>query len=112
MTRDAQGEFDRTPFTGPWIPARVMRRGSVSPEQRAATGGTEAHVTEGFELLIGSFDESGVATEPPTASSVYETDCPVLGNPVVELNGEPETLTNGVELFGWLAYGDVPLERS
>lgn len=112
VTRSAQGEYQRVAFTGPWIPARVMGRGSVAPKARGGTASTEAHVTGAYELLLGSLDETGVAVEPPTASSVYETDCAVLGSPKLELNGEPETLTNGVELLGYLAYGDVPLDRS
>lgn len=111
-TRSAQGEYERVPFTGPWVPARVMLRGAVSPKSRGANVSTEARTVRGYELLLEAEDETGAPIDAPTANSVFETDCPVLGNPTITLNGEPEWLNNGDELFGYMAYGDVPLERA
>jgi hypothetical protein len=109
-TRSAQGEYERVPVTGPWIPARVMERGGSAAKARGPA--TESRVARGYELLIAGEDELGVLVARPTASTVFESDCPVLGDPVIELNGEPEVLNNGEELIGFLCYGDVPLERS
>ena len=113
-TRSDQGSYDTEPTTGPWIPARLMERGGVAAKSRP--GGqqpsSEARVQRGYELLLGPVDENGDATERPTASAVYETDCAVLGSPTIELSGDPEVLTNGTALIGFLCYGDVPKDRA
>jgi len=110
--RSAQGSYAREPIEAPWIPARVMERGAVAAKSRRGQQTTEARVQRGYELLIGPVDEDGAPVEKPTASARFETDCPILGNPTIELSGEPEVLTNGVDLIGYMAYGDVPGERS
>lgn len=97
---------------GAWIPARVMERGGVAAKARGAQASTEARVARSYEMLLGSEDENGAAVEQPTASSVFETDCPVLGSPTIPLDGDPEVLNDGDTLIGYLVYGDVPLERS
>jgi hypothetical protein len=111
-TRSAQGEYQQVAELGPWIPARLMGRGGVAPKTRAANVSTEAGVQGAYELLLGPVDEDSNPIQAPTASSVFETDCPVLGSPTISLNGEPEILTNGADLYGFLCYGDVPLDRS
>lgn len=111
--RDAQGAYATEPFTGPWIRARVMERGAVSPKRRRAPeASTQARVERGYELLIDAIDMAGAVVEKPTAAAVFETDCPILGNPVIQLSGETEILTDGRRLIGFLALGDVPAERA
>lgn len=89
-----------------------MERGSVAAKQRRGPQTVATRVERGYELLIGPVDENGEPVGKPTASAVFETECAVLGDPVVELNGEPEVLTNGVDLIGYLAYGDVAVDRA
>jgi hypothetical protein len=114
VTRNAQGAYDQELVTGPWIPARVMERGAVAAKSRA--GGqqpsSEARVQRGYELLVGPEDEAGADVERPTASSTFETDCPALGSPTIELSGEPEVLNDGEDLIGYVCFGDVPEDRS
>lgn len=113
-TRNAQGAYDTAPFTGPWIKARVMERGAVAPKRRREPEQTTgARVERGYEMLLDSIDDdSGAPVAKPPASAVFETECEILGNPTIELSGEPETLTNGVALIGYMAYGDVPKDRA
>lgn len=111
-SRNAQGEYERDAVVGPWIPARVMLRGSVTPKTRGANTSSEARVAQGYELLLAPADETGAPFDDPTASMVFETDCAILDSPTLELNGEPERLNDGVQLIGWLCYGDVPLDRA
>lgn len=111
-TRNAQGAYEQEPFTGPWIPARLMERGGVAAKARRGQEAVEARVDRGYELLLDFEDETGATVDRPTASSVFETDCPVLGSPTVELNGEPELLNNGADMIGYCCYGDVPKDRA
>jgi hypothetical protein len=111
-SRTAQGEFPTVLVTGPWIPARVMERGGVATKARGGQDSTEARVARSYELLLGASDEMGGPVALPTGSSVFETDCPILGSPTIPLDGDAELLNNGTDLIGFLCYGDVPLERS
>jgi hypothetical protein len=94
--RSPQGEYAMTVAPGPWFGARLMESGGVAAETRRRPGSTEARVARGYELLAGPVDETG-ATVVLSASSVVETDCPVLGSPTLELSGDPE------KLIGWMA---------
>jgi hypothetical protein len=89
-----------------------MERGSVAAKARPRSGSTEARVDRGYEILLDDSDEDGLDYARPTASMVLETDCPILGNPVIQLSGEPEVLTNGDDLLGYYLFGDVVKDRS
>lgn len=106
------GEVETEEFAGPWIRARVMERGSVAAKGRRSPETTAARVERGYEVLLDFVDLAGAPVAKPTASAVFETECAVLGNPTVHLSGEPEVLTNGVRLIGYLCHGDVPKDRS
>lgn len=110
--RTAQGAYPTALIEAPWIDARVMERGSVAPKSRRWPYTTEARIVRGYELLLDGVDEFGDVVAKPTASAVFETDCPVLGSPVLTLSGETEVLTNGEDLIGYLCHADVPAERS
>lgn len=110
--RSAQGAYASAPIEAPWIDARVMERGSVAAKTRRRPDTTEARIVRGYELLLDGVDELGDVVVKPTASAVFETDCAVLGNPVLTLSGETEVLTNGEDLIGYLCHADVPAERS
>lgn len=111
--RDAQGAYATEAFTGPWIRARVMERGAVGAKRRRRPEeSTEARVERGYELLLDFIDLAGDPVEKPTAAATFETDCPILNDPVIVLSGEPEVLNTGSRLIGFMAYGDVPKERS
>jgi hypothetical protein len=110
-TRSAQGSYEMEQVTGPWIAARVMERGGVAGKSRRGSQQAAERVDRGYELLIDTVDMVGGAPVELTASAVLETDCPVLGNPVVQLSGDPEVLNNGSELIGFLAYGDAVKDR-
>ena len=110
--RSAQGAYAEGPLEGPWIAARVMERGGVAAKTRGRPDSTEARVARGYELLLDFIDELGEFVAKPPASAVFETDCPILGNPRIELSGEPEILNDGEELIGYMAFGDVPAERA
>jgi hypothetical protein len=108
LVRGAQGDYTTAPAWGPWFDVRVMRRGSVAPKVRRRPGaGSDARVIEGFEILADTVAEDGTDVAL-TASMRLETDCPVLGSPVLELSGSPEPLNDGTNLIGWLAYADLP----
>lgn len=109
--RDSQGAFVMEDFTGPWIPARLMERGSVAAKTQFP-GSMADRVQRGYELLLAPFDENGDAIDRPTASVRFETNCPVLNSPTVQLDGEPEVLTNGTDVIGYLCYADVIEDRS
>jgi hypothetical protein len=112
--RGAQGEYERPPVVpdrGPWIDARIMRtRGSQSKRRRAQEA-TEANVTVPYEVLLAPEVTVGGVTQAVTltASAILETDCPVLGNPTLELAGEPEPLNDGEGLIGW--YGQASIAK-
>lgn len=101
--RDAQGEKSLTVAPGPWFRARLMERGGVSAESRRRANSTEARVARGYELLADTIDAAGQPVVL-SASSLVETDCPILGSPTLELDGQPEKLNNGVDFIGWMAY--------
>lgn len=103
--RNAQGEkVDAAPVAGPWFRARLMERGGpASKRRRRPPEGTDAVVKRGYELLASPVDLAGAAVVL-TASSLVETDCPILGSPTLELDGKPEKLTNGVRHIGWMSY--------
>lgn len=110
--RGEQGAYEMERFEGPWIPARVMERGGTAAKARRSPQTTAARVERGYELLLGPVDVAGAPVEKPTASMVFETDCPILDSPTVELDAEPEVLNNGTALIGYLATGDVPKDRA
>lgn len=102
--RDPQGEYPLSePVPGPWFSARLMERGAVAPERRRRTSGTDARVARGYELLADMVDEAG-APVVLSASALVETDCPLLGSPTLELDGEPERLNDGEEMIGWMCF--------
>jgi hypothetical protein len=84
-----------------------MERGGPAAKQRRRAEGTDARVPRGYELLADTVDETG-APVVLSASSLVETDCPVLGSPSFELDGRPERLTNGRRLIGWRAFSVDP----
>ena len=110
--RDAQGERALSaPGFSAWVDARLMERGAVAARTRRRAGmSSEARVGRGYELLLGPIDRAGAAIEPK-AGDIVQTDCPVLGSPTIELDGEPERLNNGEETIGWLAYATKPKDR-
>lgn len=111
--RDAQGAYAMEEFAGPWIRARVMERGAVAAKRRRRPEETtEARVERGYEILLDYIDVDGDPVEKPTAAATFETVCPILGDPVIVLSGEPEHLNDGRREIGWMCYGDVPGERS
>lgn len=91
-----------------------MERGGVAPETRGggAVPEPDVRVARGYELLLGAVDENNDPVAKPTASDVFETDCPILGNPTIPLAGDPEVLNTGTDLVGYDCYGEVPLERA
>lgn len=110
--RSDQGEYDSLPLETPWIKARVMERGSVAPKTRLRPNTTEARVERGYEILLDFVDENGGDVAKPNASAVFESMCPVLGDPIITLSGEPEVLTNGRRLVGYMCFGSIPAERA
>lgn len=110
--RNSQGAFDMEPFVGPWIRARVMERGSVAPKNRRSPETSAARIERGYEILLDAVDLAGAPVAKPTASATFETEVVVLGSPTILLSGEPEVLTNGVRIIGYLCHGDVPGDRS
>lgn len=104
--RNAQGERQTLPAEGgPWFKARLMERGGVNAKRRRGQNTTDAKVTADYELLADYVDENG---DPVvlTASNVVETDCDLLGSPVLELSGKPEHLNNGRREIGWMAFAN------
>jgi hypothetical protein len=101
--RNVEGEYPLAPAPGPWFKARLMERGGVAAERRRRTNSTDAKVSRGYELLVDTVDETGAAVTI-SASSIVETDCPILGSPTLELEGEPERLNNGTLAIGWVAF--------
>lgn len=102
-TRNAQGERETTVVAGPFFRARLMERGAAR-EGRRRQSSTDARVARGYELLASPTDENGELVVL-TASCEVETDCPVLGSPTIQLDAQPELLTNGTERIGWAATG-------
>jgi hypothetical protein len=110
--RDGQGAYPSVVVTGPWIPARLMERGGVASKSRRGQATVAAVVERGYELILDSEDENGQEYPRPTASALFETDCPILGSPLVVVTGEPEVLNNGDDLIGYLLTADVAKDRS
>lgn len=110
--RNAQGERELTdPVYSAWVDARLMERGGVSARtRRRAQMSSEARVGRGYELLLEPVDRAG-APIAPKAGDVVQTDCPILGSPTIELDGEPENLNDGEEPIGFLCYATKPKDR-
>ena len=89
-----------------------MERGGVAAKARRRPQTSDARVERGYEILLDTVDVDGFAIEKPKATAIVETDCPVLGSPTIQLSGEPEALNNGVDLIGYMAYGDVPADAA
>ena len=115
-TRNAQGEFgpepgtDDAPETGPWFDCRLMQSKGVSPERRR-NDSTASRAGRTYEFLCQPIADDGTPIVL-TASSLVETECDLLGSPVIELDGEPEFLNNGDEAIGWMAYATIAKDRS
>jgi hypothetical protein len=110
--RNAQGEYPEVAGTpGAWFRARLMERGGPAGEARRRPQTTEASVVRGYELLADTVDETG-APVVLSASSIVETDCPVLGSPVLELATRPEVLTNGRRVIGYQAFAAAPSDAA
>lgn len=104
--RNAQGERVRAPFVGPWVLARFMERG-IANENRREDGGSS--VSRGYELLM-----DFVTIPAPDAPSIeFELKASmrlrVIAEPVtppegwlVEVDGDPERLNDGVDMIGWM----------
>jgi hypothetical protein len=114
--RDAQGEYGRPaePEAGPWIDARIMRSRGSSSKRRRAPDATEAVVNLPFEVLVAPTvlvpDGAGGVVEEAvelTGSAILETDCPVLGDPTLELSGTPELLNDGEDRIGWFGQATI-----
>jgi hypothetical protein len=110
--RNAQGEKELgEPAVSPWIAARLMERGAVTPERRRRPNSTESEVTAQYELLLAPLNLDGGAFVV-SASTEFETDCPILGSPAVQAAGKPEKLNDGAEHIGWLVYANKPQDAA
>jgi hypothetical protein len=102
--RSAQGDFPMVPFEGTPFRARLMARGGVAPETRQDDG--HARVRAPYELLAWHTDDAGVPLEL-RASMRLLVVADVLTGPegkLLEVDGQPELLNNGVDRIGWMAY--------
>lgn len=113
--RNAQGEYDE-PDTdeaprGPWFAARLMETTGAPAKNRRQPGSADARVVEPYELLAMPAAEDGSPVEL-TASSLVETDCPLLGSPTLLLAGRPEKLNDGETHIGWRALANVPADAA
>lgn len=103
--RNDQGEYARPaePDPGPWVEARVMVPRGSQAKRRRGQDSTAAAVTAAYEVLIAPTVRVDAVEQPVviTASSILETDCPVLGSPTIEMVGRPELLNDGEDPIGW-----------
>jgi hypothetical protein len=99
--RNAQGEKVRVPFAGPWVAARFMERG-IAAERRRDDGG--ATTARGYELLMDFVDETGAPFELKASMRLLVVAPPVtpLEGWLVEVDGDPEHLNDGVDEIGWM----------
>lgn len=111
MVRNSQGEYAGATKLSPWIAARIMQRGAVSPERRRRAESSASRVARGYEILLAPVDEDGTPVTV-TASSVLECEAEILASPTLEISGEPELLNDGEERIGWLLWADAPKDRS
>lgn len=111
-SRDAEGSMQDTaaPTAGPWIRARVMERGGPASRRREE-GSTAGRVSRGYEVLLDLVDELGDPVSIP-AGARLETECEPLGNPLIDLDGQPSVLNNGRRVIGLQAFGARPGESA
>ncbi len=113
--RDAQGSRQETagaPVAGPWVAARVLELGGPPRGRRRSPNSSAAQVVHAFEVLFGAELESGEPWAGPPPGARIQTDCGVLGNPTIDLDGRAETLNDGEDVIGYRAFGDVPGDAS